>query len=317
MDIDEIVTAVNCYRPVAADDYPVRTVAVIGTGMIGTSVALALRRCGIVTYLHDDDPTAAAVAASERGAGILGLPPSGADLTVVAVPPRSTAAVLAECQAKGLSRLYTDVASVKSSVLTEAERLGCDLTTYVAGHPMAGGERSGPMAASAILFDDRVWVLTPDTHTRADVLRAVHDVVAGIGARPVVMSPAEHDRAVARTSHVPHLISALLAARLDGADQSVLRLCGAGIRDTTRIAAGNAELWAEILQANAAEVAKVLSEISIEMLAASDALRGDAGELAALLRRGNVGRAALTTSPPVPGPRKVGAAYPRLDEAAV
>ncbi|MBB5915353.1 prephenate dehydrogenase [Nocardia transvalensis] len=274
----------------------VRTAAVVGSGLIGTSVALALRRRGVVTYLHDADPGASAAAAN-RGAGILGLPPSAVDLTVVAVPPCSTAAVVAECQAKGLSRVYTDVAGVKSGPVREFERLGGDLGAYVAGHPMAGSERSGPRGASADLFDGRVWVLTPDARTRPAALRTVAGFVTGLGARPVVMTPAEHDRIVSRTSHVPHLISAILAARLDGAGEEVLRLCGAGIRDTTRVAAGNAELWTDILRANADEVATELSEIAADLLTAVRALHGDPEDLTALLERGNAGRAALTGAP--------------------
>ncbi|WP_433520587.1 prephenate dehydrogenase [Nocardia pseudovaccinii] len=293
----------------------IHSVAVIGCGLIGTSAALALRRRGMVIYLHDTDPTAASAAAG-RGAGILGLPPSAVDLTVVAVPPHSTAAVLADCQTKGLSRAYTDVASVKSVPAREAELFGCDLTTYVGGHPMAGGERSGPMAASAELFDDRVWVLTPDSRTRLDVLRAVADLVTRIGARPIVMAPADHDRAVARTSHVPHLVSALLAARLAGADEAVLRLCGAGIRDTTRIAAGNARLWTEILRANADEISAVLAEVATDLQTAAHALHGDPAQLTALLGRGNAGRAALTTTMSAPGWPSAGVGvYRQLDES--
>ncbi|GAB2687308.1 prephenate dehydrogenase [Nocardia thraciensis] len=292
MDIEETGIAVNRSRATAVDDIPVRSVVVIGTGLIGTSVALSLRRQGVDTYLHDTDPAAVAAAAA-RGAGVPGLPPAAVDLTVIAVPPDKVAAVLAEYQTRGLSRLYTDVASVKSAPLAEAERLRCDLATYVGGHPMAGGERSGPVAASAELFDGRVWVLTPVAGTRADVLRSIQDLVVLAGGRPVLMAPADHDRAVARTSHVPHLVSALLAARLAGADTSVLRLCGAGIRDATRIAAGDADLWTAIMRANAVEVSKVLSEVAADVLSAGAALSGSPAALSALLRRGNAGRAAL------------------------
>ncbi|WP_280271611.1 prephenate dehydrogenase [Nocardia wallacei] len=274
----------------------IHTVAVIGCGLIGTSVALALRRRGVIVHLNDIDPTQAAAAAN-LGAGIPGPPPVPVDLTVIAVPPGSTAAVLADCQAKGLSRIYTDVASVKCAPAREAEWLGCDLATYVGGHPMAGGERSGPAAASAGLFDDRVWVLTPDNRTRPDALRAVEELLTRLGARPVVMPSPDHDRAVARTSHVPHLISALLAARLADTNESVLALCGAGIRDTTRIAAGNPHLWTDILRANADEITTVLTEFATDLHTATQALHHDPTPLTALLARGNAGRAALTTPP--------------------
>ncbi|MBF6170969.1 prephenate dehydrogenase [Nocardia blacklockiae] len=274
-----------------------RTVAVIGCGLIGTSVALALRRRGVVVHLHDIDPAAVRAAAC-RGAGIAGLPTVPVDLTVIAVPPAAVATVLADCQAEGLSRLYTDVAGVKSGPARAAALLGCDLATYVGGHPMAGGERSGPEAATPGLFDDRTWVLTPDARTHPDTVRAVADLITRLGARPVVLTAAEHDRVVARTSHVPHLISALLAARLADADATTLALCGAGIRDTTRIAAGNARLWTDILRANADEIAAVLTEFATDLHTAAHALRADPTPLTALLTRGNTGRATLTATAP-------------------
>ncbi|WP_069159906.1 prephenate dehydrogenase [Nocardia altamirensis] len=269
-----------------------RTVAVIGTGLIGTSVALALRNQGIRTYLHDRNPAAAAAAAA-RGAGILGLPSTAVDLAVVAVPPAGIAAVLAEIQDKRLARAYTDVGSVKTAPLAEAEAMGCDLTTYLGGHPMAGGERSGPACARPDLFRDRNWVLTPLATTSAETLGTVIDVVRMTGARPIMMAHAEHDRIVARTSHVPHVIAAALAASLDSADDAMLGLCGAGIKDATRIAAGDTALWTQILRANATEVSKVLSEIAADLTAVSQALGSDVDAMTALLHRGNTGRALL------------------------
>ncbi|MFE9575162.1 prephenate dehydrogenase [Nocardia sp. NPDC006044] len=268
----------------------------IGTGLIGTSVALALRENGVRTYLHDRDPAAAATAAA-RGAGVLGLPSSMVDLAVIAVPPSSIAAVLAECQANGLARCYTDVGSAKTEPLAEAEATGCDLTSYVGGHPMAGGERSGPVAATADLFRDRTWALTPLTCTRADALRSVMDFVGMTGARPLLMTHVDHDRIVARTSHVPHLVASALAASLAGADASVLRLCGAGVKDATRIAAGDVALWTDILRANATEVSKILSEIATDLASVAHSLQSDPGEVAGLLRRGNSGRALLIGEP--------------------
>jgi prephenate dehydrogenase len=268
------------------------TVAIVGTGMMGTSVALALRSLDVRTYLLDCDHDAA-MAAESRGAGIAGRPPETVDLAVLAVPPRSIAAVLAQEQAHGLARAYTDVGSVKAEPLAEAEAIGCDLTTYVGGHPIAGSERSGPMAASAKLFRDKIWVLTPQAETEADAVRAAAELVTLCGARLIIMAHAEHDQAIARSSHVPHLVASVLAASIHGVDETVLRLCGAGIRDTTRIAAGDSMLWTDILQANATEIAKVLSEVAADLDAASRSLSSGSVELTELLRRGNAGRATL------------------------
>jgi prephenate dehydrogenase len=276
-----------------------RTVAVVGTGAIGTSVALALSRRGVRTYLLDRDPDAASMA-SRCAAGTVGVPTKPVDLAVLAVPPYSIAETLAEYQAQELARCYTDVASVKSAPLSRARELGCDMTTYVGGHPIAGSERSGPTAATETLFRDRMWVLTPLPDTATATVAAACELIRLCDARPILLDHNRHDRLVARTSHVPHLVAAALAATLDDAEETELRLCGAGIRDATRIAAGGPELWADILRSNAVEVVEALGPIIAALTAASQALTTlDAGtgisdDLMELLVRGNTGRAALT-----------------------
>lgn len=268
------------------------SVAVVGTGMMGTSVALALRRLGVRTYLLDCDHDAA-MAAESRGAGIAGRPTETVDLAVLAVPPRAIATVLAQEQAQQLARSYTDVGSVKSEPFAEASAIGCNMSTYIGGHPIAGSERSGPMAASETLFHERLWVLTPQAETNAETARAAADLVALCGARLTIMGHSEHDEAIARSSHVPHLVASVLAASIHDVDESILRLCGNGIRDTTRIAAGDSSLWTDILQANATEIAKALSEVVADLDAASRSLSSGSLELTELLRRGNAGRATL------------------------
>lgn len=285
-------------RPGGTSDHlagPPRTVAVVGTGMIGTSIALALRRAGVTVHLLDQDAAAVAGAAA-RGAGRVGAPAEPAELAVLAVPPGRIPAVLAEKQAAGLAVHYTDVGSVKATVLAQAEGLGCDLTTFVGGHPMAGGERSGPDHAAADLFRDRTWVLTPQEKTSASALSAVTDVVRLCGAHPVTMAAPDHDRIVARTSHVPHVLAAALAASVADADDLTLRLCGNGFRDTTRIAGGSVDLWLDILHGNAGDVAELLTDLAAELAAVAVALNRDPDRVAELLERGNKGRVRLTAS---------------------
>jgi prephenate dehydrogenase len=282
-----------------------RTAAVVGTGLIGTSVALALTARGVTTYLIDRDGSAARTAAA-LGAGTAGVPGDPVDLAVLAVPPGSVAAVLEEHQKSGLASAYTDVASVKSPVLADIEARACDLASFVGGHPMAGRERSGPLAGLADLFEGRPWVLTPGPETEPGVLRRALELIRLCGGVPVVLSPEDHDRAVALVSHVPHLLASLMAARLQNGPGYAVRLAGQGLRDVTRIAAGDAGLWTDILATNAAAVAEVLGAVTGDLEAALRALRAlgsadavtarthpAAAELAELFGRGNAGHARI------------------------
>ena len=280
-----------------------RTAAVIGTGLIGTSVALALTRRGVAVYLSDQDESAARTAAS-LGAGRVGDPPGQADLAVIAVPPPYIAATLEQAQSRGLATTYTDVASVKAGPQHDAIAHGVDQATYIGGHPLAGREVSGPLGGRADLFDGRPWVLTPTAATGRDALNRALELISLCGAVPVVMDAAEHDHAVALVSHTPHLVSAIMAARLEHATENAVRIAGPGVRDVTRIAAGDPRLWEEILTANASAVADVLDEYAADLVKAVGSLRavaaGDAdkrsaglAELVELLKRGNVGQARI------------------------
>ncbi|WP_330330491.1 prephenate dehydrogenase [Streptomyces sp. NBC_00536] len=277
-----------------------RTAAVIGTGLIGTSIALALTRRGVAVHLDDADTTAAR-AAEALGAGSLEAPRAPVDLAVIAVPPARIGAVLARCQREGLAHSYTDAASVKVRPHADLRAAGGDPAAYIGGHPLAGGERSGPLAARADLFEGRLWVLTPSSLTDRSALNRGLELVSLCGGVPVLMDTASHDRAVALTSHAPHLISALLAARLRDAEGEHVRVSGQGLRDVTRIAAGEPGLWGDILEANAEEVAEVLEAYAADLgrtITALRALRGagaperaaGAAALAEVLRCGNEGR---------------------------
>ena len=257
-----------------------RRVVVIGTGLIGTSVALALRERGTDVWLADRDMAAARLAA-DIGAGTL-LPQDGqpwagpgagpADLALLAVPPAAVAPVLAEAQARKLARCYTDVASVKALPLARARALGCDLASFVPGHPLSGRERSGPAAARADLFLGRPWVICPAAENPEAAVAAVAALARACGAEPVLVSAAEHDRWVALVSHAPHVVSAAMAARLADSSDGALALAGQGLRDVTRIAAGDTALWTQILAANAAPVAEVLAAVAADLAVAAEAL---------------------------------------------
>jgi prephenate dehydrogenase len=271
-------------------------VAVVGTGLIGTSVALALRERSWQVWLSDADPAAAKLAA-DLGAGEL-LPDSlaGADVAVIAVPPDAVAATLAAAQARDLARCYTDVASVKQLPVAQARERGCDLTRYVPGHPLAGREKHGPAAARADLFLGRTWALCPVAETSAEAADMVTSLVRACGAVPVRTDAAAHDRWVALISHAPHLVASAMAAALADAPPEALDLAGQGLRDVTRIAAGDTGLWTQILSANAAPVAEVLAAVAGDLAEAARMLAD--GEdpqksVEALLNRGRAGVARI------------------------
>ncbi|WP_274556613.1 prephenate dehydrogenase [Streptomyces spiramyceticus] len=277
-----------------------RTALVIGTGLIGTSAALVLTGRGVTVHLADNDPGQARTAAA-LGAGTDEEPEGPVDLAIVAVPPAHVAATLADAMRRGVARAYIDVASVKGGPRRELEALGCDLTPYIGTHPMAGKERSGPLAATADLFEGRPWVLTPTRDTDTEVLNLALELVALCGAVPVVMDADAHDRAVALVSHTPQLVSSMVAARLEDADETAVRLCGQGIRDVTRIAASDPRMWVEILSANPGPVADVLAGVAADLDETVQALRslqsadeekrrGGADGIEDVLRRGNAGR---------------------------
>jgi prephenate dehydrogenase len=286
-----------------AGDAALASAVVLGTGLIGTSVALALRERGLTVWLEDREAASAELAAGIGGGALLpaGGPPGGpADVAVLATPPAAVAPALAAAQERGLARCYTDVASVKELPLSQARALGCDLTTYVPGHPLSGRERSGPAAARADLFLGRPWVICPLAESQAHAILLVTTLARECGAQPVNLSPAEHDQWVALVSHAPHLLAAAMAARLEQADQGALALAGQGLRDVTRIAAGDPDMWLQILLANAGPVSEVLRLVAADLQQAAAALeRGQAGEelagkeLAELLERGTAGVARL------------------------
>ena len=277
-----------------------RTALVIGTGLIGTSAALALVGRGVVVHLADHDPEQARTAAA-LGAGTDEEPAGPVDLAIVAAPPAHVAATLADAMRRGVARGYLDVASVKGGPRRELESLGLDLSAYIGSHPMSGREKSGPLAATGDLFEGRPWVLTPTRDTDTEVLNLALELVALCKAVPVVMDADAHDKAVALVSHTPQLISSMVAARLEDADDTTVRLCGQGVRDVTRIAASDPRMWVEILSANPGPVADVLAGVAADLdetvralraLQSSDeSKRQDGAEgIEDVLRRGNAGR---------------------------
>ncbi|RNM11087.1 prephenate dehydrogenase [Nocardioides pocheonensis] len=235
-------------------------VQIIGTGLLGTSIGLALRAAGVPVWLSDANPehlrTAVSLGAGEH-------PPSGGvpQLVVVAVPPLTIAEVVLDALETGA--VVTDIGSVKALPLDQVSDQAPEsaLARYVGSHPMAGSERSGPLAASAALFEGRPWAVTPHVHADPAAVALVEALVRSCGATPVRLSPVEHDLAVARTSHLPHLLAVLAAAQLTDAVPEHLTLSGQGVRDVTRVAGGDPHLYGQIIRANRTTVGDLLRDV--------------------------------------------------------
>lgn len=272
-----------------------RSVAVVGSGLLGTSIGLALQPAGVQVRLTDRDPAQLRLAV-DLGAGTP-LDPAAppADLAVLCVPPSAVGPALAAAQRDVLADSYTDVASVKTAPAEAARRLGCDLASYAGGHPMAGRERAGAAAARADLFDGRAWVITPGPTTRPAAVAAATALARSCGAVPVRMTAAQHDDAVAAVSHGPQLLASVLAGSLTDLPPDALGLAGQGLRDLIRIADSEPALWADIAAANAGPLSAVLTELAARLAAVAAALQGepDREALLAVLRGGNAGRALL------------------------
>lgn len=289
-------------------------VVVVGTGLIGTSIALALRTHAVEVWLSDPSPTSVALARDMGGGEALTSvteDPAGASLVVVAAPPDVTGKVVVEALRRYPNAVVTDVASVKDAVVTDVvtmarlsenrDDLDQMLGRYVGSHPMAGRARSGASHADGDLFYGRPWVIVPTTHSEDRAILAVRNLAVDLGAVPTELEPKDHDEAVALVSHVPQLVSSLLAARLTQASDDALALAGQGLRDTTRIAASDPGLWTTIIAGNTGPVVSVLRRLGDDLTELLETLDGPgatedlpvppggAGAIARVIASGNRG----------------------------
>lgn len=272
-----------------------RRLHVVGTGLIGTSVALAARDAGIAVTVSDADPAAERVATALLG------PPTGepgrADLAVVAVPPASVAECVAGSIRRNVAAYVTHVASVQTQPQREIEAVLGRSDRVVGGHPIAGREVSGAQHADSHLFRDRPWIVCPSADSGAAAVEAVLELARACGATPVILDSVTHDQVLSRLSHVPQLVASALAATLGAIPAEEVALAGSGIRDTTRLADSDPALWAEIASANASAVAEGLHDVAARLERVAAALAADASSgasaVAELVADGRRGRASL------------------------
>jgi prephenate dehydrogenase len=285
-----------------------KTLAVIGVGLIGGSFALALRRAGAVSQVIGFDRDAAAL---ERAAALgvidttgtsISEAAAGADLVVVAVPVRAIGPVLHDVAlAIQPAAVVTDVGSTKAQVVrTAREELRERFARFVPGHPIAGRETSGVEAATPELFRGARVVLTPTPETAADAVDLVRGAWETVGGRVTAMTAEDHDRVLAAVSHLPHLLSFALVSEIAGRDnaEELFGFAAGGFRDFTRIAASSPEMWRDIALQNRAALLAELDRYSAQ-LAVFRALieKGEGPGLERLMFEARSARHAWATGP--------------------
>ncbi|HUY33886.1 MAG TPA: prephenate dehydrogenase/arogenate dehydrogenase family protein [Pirellulales bacterium] len=264
------------------------TVAIVGVGLIGGSIGMALRARGLARHVVGIGRRAGSLRTARQMGAVtrttldLARGVAHADLVIVCTPVgRIAADVRAAALACRAGALITDVGSTKAEIVASLEGELPRQTRFVGSHPLAGGERSGPAAATADLLVDRAVIVTPTVATRDDDYTAVAAFWNSLGARVVRMSPANHDRVLAATSHLPHLAASALAAATPEDD---LPLVAGGWLDTTRVASGDAELWRQIFSSNRSNVLTALARYEGVLASLRHALeQGDEAKLVEIL----------------------------------
>lgn len=270
-------------------------VKIVGTGLLGTSLGLALAKHGITASLTDQSKANLRLAI-EYGAGEESI--EEPDLVVVCVPPELTANVVVQELERHPGATVTDVASTKELIAQEVEKLSPHFDRYIGSHPMAGREKGGPGKARADLFFARPWVIAAHAKSDPERVEQIRDLAFRLGALPKQMDAAEHDAAVALVSHLPQLAASLIAAQLRGANPEFMELAGQGLRDTTRIAASDSELWVQIVSQNSAQIAPLMKQLLNDMTQLTQSVSqlekaGSLAQLHSLLEQGNQGVARI------------------------
>jgi prephenate dehydrogenase len=263
-------------------------IRIVGSGLIGTSIGLALTRAGKSVVMVDIDGEAQKLAQD-----LVGAAPDGgsSQVTIIASPLSSISQVISSEIAQGLNLGFIDISSVKTNPVLEVSSLGLDMTHFLPTHPMAGREVGGAESARGDLFQGRPWIL--DSRGVSDeLLQAGREIIEICGGHVIDMPVAIHDQAVALVSHLPQIMSSALAAQLEGAPAEWLDLAGTGLRDTTRIAASNSQLWREILAANREALNPLLDKVIEDLKSLQLSLNSESA-IEEFIKAGNRGRSMI------------------------
>ena len=268
------------------------SIRIIGSGLIGTSIGLALAARGVQVEMLDLDQKAQKLAQDLIASEISGAP----EVILFAIPASALAETFEREFALNPGSKFIDIASVKTKPQVEVSRISGGSSRFLATHPMAGREVGGAASARADLFEGRTWIYCPTFADGAqvdlDVLETGLWLINSLGATPISMSASRHDSAVALVSHLPQIVASLLAAQLKGAKSEDLDLAGAGLRDTTRIAASDPELWQEIISSNAQEILPLLINLQNDLGSLIQSL-DDPVKVSSFIAAGNEGRSKI------------------------
>ena len=268
------------------------SIRIIGSGLIGTSIGLALAARGVQVEMLDLDQKAQKLAQDLIASEISGAP----EVILFAIPASALAESFEREFAFNPGSKFIDIASVKTKPQVEVLRISGRSSRFLATHPMAGREVGGAASARADLFEGRTWIYCPTfadgAQVDSDVLETGLWLINSLGATPISMSASRHDSAVALVSHLPQIVASLLAAQLKGAKSEDLDLAGAGLRDTTRIAASDPELWQEIISSNAQEILPLLINLQNDLGSLIQSL-DDPVKVGSFIAAGNEGRSKI------------------------
>jgi len=263
-------------------------VRIIGSGLIGTSIGLGLVQRGIAVEMVDSDPAAQALAKDLTG-GVAVVDP---ELVIFALPTTQLSQVIQGEISLNPQSTFMDVGSVKNEVVLQIKTFPGLSTRFLPTHPMAGREIGGASSARADLFQGRSWILTPEPDCAPESKNLALELIKCLGATPIELSALDHDAAVAKISHLPQIAASLVAKQLTGTPPDWMELAGQGLRDTTRIAGSDEQLWKEIIHSNRNEISVLLTSLQndlTQMIAALD----DPDKIAALIAAGRDGKAMI------------------------
>ena len=261
---------------------------IVGSGLIGTSIGLGLVQRGVQVQMVDSDVKSQSLANDLVG----GVSISNPDLVVLAMPTSQLSAVISEENQLNPQSTFIDVGSVKNEVVLYVQTISGLSKRFLPTHPMAGREIGGASSARADLFQGRTWILTPSADLDSASHQLVLELIEHLGATPIELSALDHDRAVARISHLPQIASSLIAKQLTGTPPEWMELAGQGLRDTTRIAGSDESLWKEIIYSNRGELQQLLINLQNDVQSMIDSLE-DPQQIAQLIAQGRAGKALI------------------------